>query len=374
MSLSDIPAVPQVAKSAEHRFPCHTCGAELRYQPGTENLTCDHCGAVEPIEGAGQASDATRELPYDRAVQGTLSASDTQQIRATRCPNCGALVEFTGADHATECPFCATPIVIDTGVYRQIKPRGLLPFALPEQDARASLTRWLGSLWFAPNGLREYARKGRRLDGVYAPYWTFDADTRSAYSGERGDAYYTTRTVTRNGKTETIQERHVRWSLRSGVVTRFFNDVLVLASRSLPRRYTEELDPWDLEALQDYRPEYLAGFRAEGYTVELTEGMSEARQVMDNIIRNDVRRDIGGDEQRIHNIDTRLSDVTFKHILLPIWLAAYKYNGRSYRFVVNGRTGEVQGERPYSAWKIAFAAVLALLAAAIVAYLYSQNQ
>ncbi len=379
--MTDIPAVgrpaappPPPGPAEEHRFPCQTCGGDMRYAPGTTNLVCDHCGATEPVPGAGGNAKAARELDYEDAVANRLGAAEMEDKRVTRCPNCGALVEFDGATHATECPFCATPVVTDTGTQRQIKPRGLLPFALDERQAREAMTDWLGRLWFAPNGLQDYARKGRALDGIYVPYWTYDADTATAYRGERGDAYYVTVTVQRNGKTEQVQERRIRWSARSGHVARFFNDVLVLASRSLPKRYTDGLQPWDLEKLEDYHPEYLAGFRAEGYTVALDEGMVEAKAIMDTAIRQDVRADIGGDEQRIHSIDTEWSDLTFKHVLLPVWLAAYKYGGKSYRFVVNARTGKVQGERPWSAWKIAFATLLALIVAGIAAWIYMQNQ
>ena len=73
-------------------------------------------------------------------------------------------------------------------------------------------------------------------------------------------------------------------------------------------------------------------------------------------------------------MDTDIRDITFKHILLPVWLAAYKYRGKTYRFVVNGRTGKVKGERPWSAWKIAFAVVIGLIVAGIVAYIASQSQ
>ena len=104
-------------------------------------------------------------------------------------------------------------------------------------------------------------------------------------------------------------------------------------------------------------PEYLAGFRAEGYPFELADGFAEARAHMDRVIERDVKFDIGGDRQRIHDIDT-VNRVTFKHILLPVWLAAYKYRGKTYRFVVNGRTGRVQGERPFSAFKITIAVIL----------------
>ena len=85
--------------------------------------------------------------------------------------------------------------------------------------------------------------------------------------------------------------------------------------------------------------------RAEGYTVGLKEGHQIGRSVMTGVIEQDVRRDIGGDVQRISSLDTNWSAETFKHILLPLWLAAYKFRGRSFRFIVNGQTGEVQGER-----------------------------
>ena len=95
-----------------------------------------------------------------------------------------------------------------------------------------------------------------------------------------------------------------------------------------------------------YNPEYFAGFRAKGYTIDLDDGFTEARAHMDRVIGRDLRFDIGEDRQRVHHIDTTVSDVTFKHILLPVWLTAYKYRGETYRFVVNARTGRVQGNAP----------------------------
>jgi hypothetical protein len=250
----------------------------------------------------------------------------------------------------------------------------VLPFALDEQTARGAMSDWLGRLWFAPSGLKDYARKGRRLNGIYVPYWTFDAATRSAYRGERGTVYYETRRVMQNGKARTVQVPRVRWRPARGQVARFFDDVLVLASKSLPKRFTDGLAPWDLAALEPYTPEFLAGFRAEGYAVKLEEGFIEARGIMDGIIQRDIKFDIGGDRQRIHQVDTTVRDVTFKHILLPVWLAAYKYRGETYRFVVNGQTGKVQGERPYSTIKIAFAVLAAVILAAGFGYLYAVNQ
>jgi hypothetical protein len=90
------------------------------------------------------------------------------------------------------------------------------------------------------------------------------------------------------------------------------------------------------------------------------------------VIESTVRTDIGGDVQQISSLSTDYNDIKFKHILLPLWISAYRYNEKVYRFTVNARTGEVQGERPYSAWKIFFfvLTILAVIGGGI--YLYSE--
>jgi hypothetical protein len=117
-----------------------------------------------------------------------------------------------------------------------------------------------------------------------------------------------------------------------------------------------------LQNLVPYRDEYLSGFVAESYQIDLPEGFEIARSIMDGTIRQLVTRDIGGDEQRISSVNTSYDNITYKHTLLPLWISAYRYQERIYRFLVNARTGEVQGERPYSVVKI----VLLILAILLV--------
>jgi hypothetical protein len=153
----------------------------------------------------------------------------------------------------------------------------------------------------------------------------------------------------------------IRWTNVRGRVSRFFDDVLIGASTSLPRQILDHLKPWELGNLIPYDKKYLSGFQSEYYQVELDEGFDRAKQVMDSIIQQDIAYDIGGDHQRIHRVDTHHSDTTYKHCLLPIWSAAFLYRDKSYRFVINGRTGQVQGERPYSYWKITIAVITGLI-------------
>ena len=353
--------------------PCIACGADLRYAPGQDHLVCDHCGYSQPIPAApAQRRAALAEIPLPTA--GNMAAIDsveTETPRTLKCPNCAASFALSGAFHAMECPFCATPVVLDTGVERHIKPQALVPFVLTEAEARAALERWLGRLWFAPSRLQDFARRGRKMTGVYAPYWTFDARSRSRYTGLRGDAYYESEQVRVQvqGRTETRhrQVRKIRWHSVSGQVARDFNDIAIYAAQSLPPAHVQALQPWDFSALVPYSADYLAGFEAEAYTVTLLEGHGMGRAMMERVIEADVRRAIGGDEQQVRSIDTTYSNETFKHVLLPIWTAAYRYRGRAYPFVVNAQTGQVRGARPWSAWKIAAAVLLvaALLAGVI---------
>jgi hypothetical protein len=349
----------------------------MGFAPGTDTLECGHCGATRELENARPQKNAIEELDFEKALKADLPEAEVEETRFSKCENCGAEIEYSEEIHATECAFCATPIVTDTGKHRRIKPAALLPFAKSEREARAAMTKWLGKLWFAPSGLQEYARKGRTMQGIYVPFWTYDADTKSRYKGQRGTIYYETRNVQVevDGKMETRQEQvqKIRWRAASGRVARFFDDILVLGSTSLPKSNTDGLAPWDLAALEPYGPEYLAGFQAEGYTVALEDGYREARAEMDRMIERDVRFDIGGDRQQISKIDTAIKDVTFKHVLLPVWMAAYKYRGKTYRFVVNGRTCSVQGERPYSAMKITIAVVIGSIIAGVAGYFLAQN-
>jgi DNA-directed RNA polymerase subunit RPC12/RpoP len=293
-----------------------------------------------------------------------------------KCTACGAESSLNPNVTAGRCPFCGSPIVTQGHPHRQIKPRSLLPFHVRRERADAAFKRWLDSLWFAPNDLKKFAYAGG-LKGVYIPYWTYDANTDSHYTGQRGDDYWETQHYTTmvNGKPsrQTRQVRKTRWRSVSGQVFNTFDDILILASHSLPRNYTESLEPWDLQNLVPYADEYLAGFVAESYQMPLDEGFTHAKQVMDEHIAASIRRDIGGDHQRIHSTDTRYDDITFKHVLLPLWISAYRYRDRSFRFLVNARTAEVCGERPYSPWKITLAILAALLLVLIVLFFINQR-
>ncbi|MDT8391764.1 MAG: hypothetical protein RRC34_14785 [Lentisphaeria bacterium] len=341
---------------------CAGCSAELEYSPGSGHLHCPYCGADTPVEGDRHAVE---ELDFQRFLAAAENEEGTWESVDHPCGGCGAVVSLANNVDNDHCPFCGSDIHRADEQRRRIRPRSLLPFAISQEQVQEVFLRWLHRIWFAPNDLKKLAR-ATRVNGVYVPYWTYDMEVTTRYSGRRGDHYYVTEHYRDSkGKTRTRRKRKTRWRSASGVVDNRFDDILVIGSHSLPHHFAEKLEPWDLRNLVPFSDDYLAGFRVENYSVSLPAGFDSAKQKVDPVIRRTVCRDIGGDVQHISTLNCDWRDISFKHLLLPVWISAYRYKNKPYRFLVNGRTGEVQAERPWSFIKIALL-VLAIAAAVML--------
>jgi len=368
---------PAVTSQRIHRYPCPACGADLLYEPKDGFLSCQHCGNKEAIP---ESAEGVEERSFESYLQ--MRPQELQPLAANalevQCQSCGAKVAFTPPEVARQCDFCGVQIVAEAkSADPTLAPQGILPFCITQQQANASLREWLRSRWFAPNALKTFAQPDA-IGGVYIPFWTYDTNTTSFYEGERGDHYYTTETYYESdGKggqvARTRQVQHTRWSPASGTVTRWFDDILVPATVSMPENRLDALEPWDLMELRPYDPAFLSGFKAQHYQVDLAKGFERVKQVCSPVIRYDVSNDIGGDEQRIHNVATHYSGITFKHLLLPVYAGAYRFNRRVFQIVINGRTGEILGDRPYSYWKIALLVVAILFVLMILVAVFGSG-
>lgn len=355
-------AIPSV-ESKKRQYPCPGCGASLEYSPGAKELLCPYCGRKELI---AQGEAEVQELSYLEYLRSERIPIAKVGQKQARCNGCGATT--ASDDLARSCPFCGSALVVEVAQEETIPPGAVLPFQIPRNAALDAFRKWIQGLWFAPNQLKKLAAH-EGIRGIYVPHWTFDTQTRTFYTGERGEHYWVDEPYTQvvNGKTEIKTRRvmHTRWYPASGTVERFFDDVLVPAVKKTfsPKELTP-LEPWDLDSAEPYEPSFLAGFEALRYEVDLEPGFEAAKEIMDSTILADCRRAIGGDEQRVHSKKTQFSAMTFKHLLLPVWMAAYRFRDRTWRVRINARTGEIHGERPYSAAKII---TLVLVTVAVVA-------
>jgi predicted RNA-binding Zn-ribbon protein involved in translation (DUF1610 family) len=358
-------------------FPCEQCGADLRFHIGQQSLHCDYCNHTKEIEFDPDASveekdfhETLRRISDFRQclVESTEAAVETQEIR---CESCGGNVEFVGTLTSRECPYCASPVQLEKAHKadsNRIPVDGVLPFAIERKLAEDNLRAWVESRWFAPTAFRKRGVDGE-FNGVYLSYFTFDSMTYSEYTGQRGEHYYVT--VRRGDKN--VRKRKTRWYDARGRFQRFFDDILILANNGFAKEFMDALQPWPLIKVVPFNQQLLAGHFARTYDRPLDECFDEAKHRIDQAIYRDVIGRIGGDDQRVHNIDSQYDAITYKHLLLPVWLLAYRFGEKPYHVFVNASTGEVQGQRPYSAWKIAFT-VLAVVAIVVgVGFLCSQR-
>lgn len=357
-------------------FPCASCGAELEFKPGTRSLGCPYCGGAnelpEPIQPVA-------EQDFAATIATLESHTETIDQVVARCDSCGATTQLQDAVTSGQCPFCASNIVATGASRKLIKPGAIIPFAIDRARAHEMFRSWISSRWFAPRDLSRQASvdasraRDAGLAGVYLPYWTFDARATTPYTGQRGDAYYETQyhTVIINGRPQQRprQVRKVRWRWVGGQVEDAFDDLPVPACSTLAGPGASVTGYYEFKNLAPYDDAYLSGFRAQSYQVELLPAFEKARGLMLLRIQSTIRQDIGGDEQRIHSMDPRFRDITFKHVLAPVWISAYRYSGRVYTFCINGQTGTIAGDRPYSKPKIALLVLAILAAAAVVAIL-----
>lgn len=362
---------PQPAQQSL-QFQCPQCGGEMIFDVTAAGLKCKYCKhqmAVPVPPGAQGAREIPLREGYQRAPRGLGVATVSFQ-----CRECGATVSTAPNERTVTCTYCASHSVVQTQPDpNMIQPETLIPFRVAREKAVESFKSWLAGLWFRPSNLKSMAQL-EQIFGVYVPYWTFDADVHSQWEAERGWYYYETETYqeVENGETvtKTREVRHTRWEPAWGQRQDRYDDVLVCASKGLPEEMANSFATFDTTHLMPYAPGYLAGWRAESYAIELPAAWAKAQSTVENGQQNKCRGDVGGDEVRGLVVRNQYANETFKHVLLPVYVAAYRYNDKPFRFLVNGQTGEVRGDAPYSWVKITLAvlAVVAVIVALVLVF------
>lgn len=341
-------------------YECDGCGAPLVYKPGTTKLVCEHCGSAKTID---QSLHKVHESDYNTYISNYENDILTTTTKVVTCANCKATPTVDENLKSMLCPYCGSPL-IEENIHneRYIKPGYVSPFQVNKNQINGLLGKWANGLWFAPDKLRKAVLSPLSLHGIYVPFWTFDALTKTDYTGERGDAYY--ETVGSGDKKR--EERRVKWSYASGTVRNQYDDILINGTNSLDHSLVAKIEGWDTHNVLKINDGYLSGFITEKYQVDLQQAFVSAKQKIQTNERSSVERDIGGDEQRVNSMDTEYFNVTFKHILLPVYVSAFRYKNKLYRFYVNGVTGRIAGKRPYSAIKIILTIVFVLAIIAII--------
>lgn len=355
--------------TANQKFACPACGGEAQWNPAKNALVCPFCGTVSPATmpvagGPIQENDLAAALRNLGDEQRGWAAEKT----SVKCQSCQAITVFDPANVSQRCDFCgSTALVPYEQTKAPIRPESLLEFKVPESHVREKIRDWYGSHFWAPNALKSRALTDT-VNGIYLPYWTFDAQVHANWTAEAGYYYYVTESYTDSqGKSQTRRVRKTRWEHASGSVEHFFDDDLVPASVGVQSDLLRGIEPFPTTSdLKPYDPAFLSGWDVEQYQIDLITAAQHSRDAMIRKTRDLCSAEVPGDTQRNLDVEAHFYDQTFKHILVPVWLLSYTYGSTSYQVVINGYTGTIAGKYPLSWGKIVLAVIVALIVAAII--------
>lgn len=355
---------------------CPQCGGTLEYDPASGNLKCPYCDYTEAIESTAEARASgtldkdgrfiATEHRFTGAEETTVSDWGTS-TKTVVCPSCGAEILYDANAIANVCPYCGSTQVMPAGNVEEkiMAPGGVVTFHVDNQKAAELFKGWIRHRFFCPKLAKESASP-EKFRGVYVPYWTFDAKASGNYLGEYG----VNRTVhLSGGKTEIRTD----WHRCSGSVQHFFDDVLVFGSNREDQTLLQSVEPFRTDEVKPYKPQYLAGFMAERYTLKLTDAWPKAQQRMEDEMRTlaeeDIRATHTPDDAHVLSIHPNYRDVTYKYLLLPVWMSSFRYQDKIYHFMVNGQTGKVSGKTPISWIKVALTVIAVVALFALLYYL-----
>ena len=349
---------------------CPNCGGTMDFDPESGKLHCPYCDYQETIPSPDDAPESAQELSFADAENKETNCNWGAQKKAVVCKSCGAETIYDALDISNECPYCGSNQVIEASDKNTIAPGGVVPFKITQEVAGQNFKNWIGKKFFCPKLAKESARP-ESFKGIYLPYWTFDTKTTSSYTGQYGKdhtEYY--KDSQGNQRSKTVTD----WYNTSGIYRLDIDDELILATNRHNTAIINGLAPFDTADNKAYKPEYVAGFAAERYTIGLKDGWEKAKSIITGKINSGVTQKIryehNADHVRNVRISSRFADITYKYLMLPIWVSSFKYNSQVYQFMVNGQTGKVYGKTPVSAGKVLLVVGLCILAVILLGILF----
>jgi DNA-directed RNA polymerase subunit M/transcription elongation factor TFIIS len=343
---------------------CPQCGGVMDFNPASGNLKCPYCEYEEMIAAPEDSPERAQEMDFLEAEH-TANKDWGVETKTVLCKACGAQSIYDALQTSGVCPFCGSNQVMEQAVSDTIAPGGVVPFSISDAQAAALFQRWIKKKWFCPK-LAKSSAKPKRFQGIYLPYWTFDTRTVSSYQGEYGKEH---RHVDAKGNVHT----QISWHPTSGIYREFIDDELVLATNSHDTRLLQRLAPFNTENNKSYKPEYIAGFAAERYSIGLKDAWKTALRSINTRLQQHVADQISQEHHVSHTrnirLQTKYNDITYKYLLLPVWTSHFKYNNQVYTFMINGQTGRVAGNTPISVPKVVLTVISLLVLVLLLYYL-----
>lgn len=313
-------------------YKCLNCKAGLEFDPASQKWKCHYC-----------FSEFTRQSLDLDSENEPSEDHDGPELDAYHCNNCGAELITDRTISATSCLYCRSSAVIRSRFAGRFKPRYLVPFKLTKAQAEEIYNKWMKKRLFVPTAFKT-KEESQKITGIYAPFWLFDCMAEGHLEGEG------TRTNHwRQGDYNYTRTRYYR-VFRKGNVQ--YKKIPVDASKKLDDALMHKIEPYHYGDLTDFSLQYMSGFMAERFDVEVPEAERVMQGRVAQYTENRLQKTISGYQSfRATDKKTNLSDITHSYAMMPVYLLIHKHKDKEYIFIVNGQTGKVVGNTPVSPFK-----------------------
>lgn len=294
-----------------------------------EELFCANCGTEAPKPQEARTAAASRLATCN-----------------FNCSGCGASMSYDASARGLRCPFCGSVDMVAQADARILAPEWVVPFRWSREEAVQVMRQWLGRGFWRPGDLAQRAAVVT-MTPVYVPYWIFQARTHTYWTadtdqtplGARGD-----------------------WYPLGGEHHGHYNNLMVGASGVLTPAETAEICPFNLSTAVEPDQVDLENITVEQFSLPRKYARPLAREGLEQSEAEACRAYVPGRARNVH-VNVLVEGMTSHPVLLPVWIMAYRFNDRVYRFLVNGQTGRSTGQAPTSWLKIFVAIAAAILAA-----------
>ncbi|MBR3270887.1 MAG: hypothetical protein IKI59_03095 [Clostridia bacterium] len=353
-----------MAELMEYKCPC--CGAGLTFSSALQKMKCEYCDSEFDVETLKAYDEALKKTEAQKPDVDAPTGSEWQfgeqdGIRVYVCESCGGEVLGDATLAASACPFCGNPVIMKQQFAGDLRPDLVIPFKLDKKAAKAAFEKHLKGKRLLPKVFKSENHIDE-IKGVYVPFWLFDTDVEAMvrYHGTRvrhwSDARYS--------YTETSH-----YSILCGG-TLGFTGIPVDGSEKMDDTLMESLEPFDLKDAVDFQTAYLAGYFADRYDVTAEASIPRAQERVRVSTESAIASTVSG-YATVTNESSNIQTLknTSRYALFPVWLLNTTWNGKQYRFAMNGQTGKFVGDLPMDKGAFAKWWTLVGLGAAAGAYL-----
>lgn len=325
-------------------YQCPACGGPLRFDPGKQQLVCDHCGSDFWPSDIERMYAGKNEQAQNAAEAAAASADGTAEA-AYVCSSCGAELVSDGTTAVTTCPYCGNPVVATAQLSGVFAPKLVLPFHHDRKAATEALQNHYKGKILLPKSFKSGSHVDE-IQGVYVPFWLYNAHPTGTATFEA-----TRERRWRQGDDEIIETDHFD-CLRTGIMD--FEHIPVDGSTKMPDGHMDAIEPYDFKELLPFSTVYLPGYVANRWDEDAETCQPRAEKRLSQTVQDELEKTVKGyDTVSCTECEVDPRWVSATYAMLPVWMLHTSWNGQDFLFAMNGQTGRLVGDLPISKPKLA---------------------